>query len=278
MVFDPFTRCLLLGGSIFWLSFVFNGPSYLSPEHTIHISQAKIQQLGSRYRLLAGVDPSNEALQLLINDYVNEEIAYREAMALELEKDDTVVRRRLRQKLLFIAEGTESIDAPDQQTLHDWYLQHQSRFAAKETRTFTQKLFHKSPSSDKAWTEALQALDYLTTHPASSLVTEATLLPDTMRMATQEQASQIFGNTLAQVIFRAPKGSWQGPFESPFGVHLLFIEEIQDAYVPEFEKVAGQVESDWYYRQRLTRQQTYFEELRKGYRITVDDMTSGKGI
>lgn len=76
-----------------------------SPSRIV-VSQARIAQLSGLFQKAWQRPPTAEELKGLVDAFVKEETYYREAIALGLDQDDTVIRRRLQQKLQFISGGT----------------------------------------------------------------------------------------------------------------------------------------------------------------------------
>ena len=272
MLSEPFTRCLLLGGVIFGLSWVFDGPGYLDPDKRIHVTQQQISQIQSRYRLLAGRNPTAGELNVLINDFIDEEIAYRQAIALGLDKDDTVVRRRLRQKIMFITEDAPDLNSPSEQELIAWYRLHAEDFSVPELRSFRQRLYRRQGDKVAPIAKATEALANLNMDPAFEAKSDSTLLPEKMHLVTAQQVDQVFGTEISQAVFDAPQGDWVGPYESPYGVHLLVVDEVATSYLPPFEQIANAVRADWQQTQRAANQKSYMDKLRQEYHIIIDSV------
>src|SRR5689334_5540209 len=109
---EPLVHFFVVALVLFTANRLLHGPAQQAPGDVITISQGRVQQIADSYRLLAGRMPSRAELQALVTDFIDEEIDYREAIAMGLDADDTIVRRRMRQKLEFLAEDAEASEEP----------------------------------------------------------------------------------------------------------------------------------------------------------------------
>ena len=147
---EPLVQFIAIALVLFGANQLINGDDQQRSDKSITISQGRVQQIADSYRLLSGRLPSRAELQMLVNDFADEEIAYREALALGLDVDDTIVRRRMRQKLEFLAEDAEAIEAPTDAQLAAWLREHAAAYRLAERLSFRQVM----ASSDTHGTRA----------------------------------------------------------------------------------------------------------------------------
>src|SRR5690242_11359470 len=129
---EPLVHFLAIGTVLFAAAGLISGPKGNAPGDAITISQGQVAQIAESYRLLAGRLPSREELASLVDDYVTEEISYREAVAMGLDADDTIVRRRMRQKLEFLIEDANASEEPSEADLAAWLTSHAAEYRFPE--------------------------------------------------------------------------------------------------------------------------------------------------
>jgi hypothetical protein len=205
---------------------------------------------------------SSDELQRLIDDYVREEVLYREAVALDLGKDDYVVRRRLVQKLEFVTEGFSEASAEvDDAAIRRYFDANKGDYYVEPYVTFTHVFF----DADKRSREEARAL---AEKKLSELNRKATPFGDAPRHGdrflyhvnyverTPEYVSNHFGGPMAKAIFELEPNDlvWRGPFDSPYGVHLVLLITNEPGREPELSEIAGRVREDA--RRALIRQRT----------------------
>jgi hypothetical protein len=205
---------------------------------------------------------SDEELERLIDDYVREEVLHREALALGLAEDDYVIRRRLVQKLEFITEGfTESSVGPDPVAVERYFADHVSDYYVEPYVTFTHVFFE---TEDRPRQEAYARAD----KKLAELNRESTPFSDAPKHGdrflyhvnyverTPEYVVSHFGAAMAKAIFELEPNEfvWRGPFDSPYGVHLVLLTTNEPGRTPELSEVEGRVAEDW--RRHVIRERT----------------------
>lgn len=215
-------------------------------------------------------------MQGLIDEYVKEEILYREALKLGLDRDDTIIRRRLAQKMDFLAEDVASLREPAPGVLEAWYNQHQDQYAPPPLATFRHLFFAKDKRGSDAQVQAQAALSGLT--DKNSGEGDAFMFKSAYTEQSQDQVARVFGSKFAISLFKQTSGSWVGPVESGFGWHLVWIETLAKPPTPPFETVTQQVKSDWLSKQRSESKRTNFDALKTRYEVVVMMPASDSGI
>lgn len=220
--------------------------------------------------------PTDQQLQGMIDEYVEEEILYREALKLGLDKDDTIIRRRLAQKMDFLAEDVAALREPAPGVLEAWYNQHQDQYAPPPLATFHHLFFASDKRGSQAQTQAQAALASLS--DKNSGEGDAFMFKNAYAEQSQDQVARVFGSTFALALFKQTPGSWVGPVESGFGWHLVWIDALSKPAAPPFETVAQQVKSDWLSQQRTESKRTNFDALKARYEVVVMMPTAASGI
>jgi hypothetical protein len=264
---QPLLHFLVAGFALFVL---YGGlpPSTVNQDpQRIEITPEVVQRLAISWLARWQRPASEQQLQTLIDDYVKEEILYREALKLGLDKDDTIIRRRLAQKMDFLAEDVASLREPAPGVLEAWYNQHQEQYAPPPLATFHHVFFALDKRGADAQAQAQAALRGLT--DSNSGEGDAFMFESAYTEQSQDQVARVFGSKFAVSLFRQTPGSWVGPVESGFGWHLVWIDTLAKPPAPPFETVAQQVKSDWLSEQRSVSKRANFDALKARYEVVV---------
>lgn len=268
---EPLVHFLAFALAIFMLYGALNRSDSVTPGRIV-VSQARIEQIATLFARTWQRPPSPSELKGLIDDYVKDEVYYREALKLGLEADDTVIRRRLRQKMEFLSDAANEILNPTELELAEYLNAHAEKFAVEPAIAFRQIYFNHERRGDKTNEDAKTALEALRSDssldPAS--VGDATLLPSELSLTSKASVSQTFGPVFAEEVTRSAPGNWVGPIKSAFGSHLVRVQEIIPGRVPTLAEVRDAVQRDWASEKRRTFAERRFNELLKQYDVTFE--------
>jgi PPIC-type PPIASE domain len=269
---EPLVHFLVLGALLF-LVFKWTGGSTSPGSNRIVITQGQIENLAVGFTR-SWQRPATEAeLKGLIDDYVKEEIAVREAVAMGLDRDDVIIRRRLRQKLEFITEDTAASNPPTDAELQAWMTQHPESFRSEPQVAFRQVYLNTTRRGAAARAEAAMILTQLRaggSHIAIGQLGDSTMLPSEQPLEPLREVARSFGDDFAQQVTKLEPGMWTGPLESSFGLHLVLVEEKIPAARQELSDVRPLVEREFLAERRKTELQSLYERLSRKYSITVD--------
>lgn len=250
---------------------VFHGPEYRPSGTSIAIPQGRVNQIAESFRLLAGRMPSRAELQALVNDFIDEEIDYREAVAMGLDADDTIVRRRMRQKLEFLAEDADATEEPTDAELNAFLTAHIAHYRVPERIAFRQILASHDTRGPRAGADATAMRDKLNAGANPEELGDASMLPAVLPLTTREGVTTLFGEAFAKHLFEEGAcEDWFGPVASPLGAHDVQIVSRERARDPVFAEVRDQLRSDWIEAQRLAKREEFQARLRNRYQVTVD--------
>ena len=218
--------------------------------------------------------PGPEELRNLVAAKVREEILYREGLALGLDKEDTIVKRRLAQKVEFLSEDVSTIRDPGVKELKAWFEKNASRFALPSRVTFRHLYFSFDRRGERSRADATRALAKLAGQPADSPATVNLADPFMYQSyyadRTPEYVANVFGTKFAQALSQLkPAASWQGPIESGFGWHLVWVDSLTSGRVPDFEEVEQEVKNEWVAEQRAEARRKAFETMKTRYEIIL---------
>jgi peptidyl-prolyl cis-trans isomerase C len=216
--------------------------------------------------------PTPDEMRGLVDSKIREEILYREAMALGLEKGDTIVKRRLAQKMEFLADDISSLREPQIDELKAWFEKNQERFALPTLVSFHHVYFSPDRRGAHAREDAMGGLQRLAAGSSNDLDTSRQLadpfmFQDYYGERSLDQVANIFGAEFAKFLFALKPGSWQGPIESGLGWHLVLIDLIAPGRVPPFDEIAPEVKAQWTDQQRVELRNRTFELMKARYQI-----------
>jgi peptidyl-prolyl cis-trans isomerase C len=241
--------------------------------YRIQVSAPEIQRLREVWIRQWGRAPDSRQMQNLIDDYVREEVMYREALASGLDKDDTIVRRRLVEKMEFLSQELASTP-PSEKALQEYFEGNREKFQVPAEIAFSHIYFSSSKRSSTAEGDASRALARLSSERIStaqfSSIGDPFMLQNEYPLQTQQQIKELFGDEFAGKLFQLEPGAWAGPLRSGYGFHLVRILQKLPSRVPELAEVRGQVLTDFKNRRLQTASEAFYSQLRRRYEVGVD--------
>ena len=217
--------------------------------------------------------PTERELKGLIDDYVREEIAVREAMAAGLDRDDTVIRRRLRQKLEFIAEDTIDATPATDAELEAWLDAHPDRFRTEPEVSLRQVYVSVDRRGESARADAEALLARLrAAGPDAAIDTlgDRLMLPQELERVSRSDVERLFGERFADAVLEVEPGRWAGPIESGYGLHLVLVRDRVDGRLPSLDEVRPIVEREFMNDRRTRELDAMYDRLLERYRVTVE--------
>jgi len=271
---EPLVHFIVLGGALFVVSGApSRDPAPNSAANRIELTLDDLQQLQIGFAAKWQRAPTPQELVALVEGRVREEILYREALALGLDRNDTIVKRRMAQKMEFFAEDVSALREPTPEELRAWYGQHSERFGLPARVTFRHLYFSPDRRGGRAREDAERALVKLAGKPESrpdaAGVADPFMFQDWYGDRTAEQLAREFGPDFARAIFGLAPGSWQGPIESGHGPHLVFVDSLTPGREPAFEEVELAVADAWRAEQRADSLRKAYEEMRAKYEVVL---------
>lgn len=263
---EPLLHFLIAGGLLFAAYALLNPESTDKPQ-TVRISVAEVNWLKETWTRQWQRPPTAEELRGLVTDYLKEALLAREAVEMGLDENDTIIRRRLAQKMAFLVQDAARIFEPEEAELRRYYDASRSHYQTPALVSFTQ-LFFKSES------EAKQGLAQLATRSPDELGDPSMLERDHDQADVQAVTSQ-FGDAFSREVFGLETGQWHGPVASTYGHHLVRINSRQAAQPLPYEAAREQVLENWQREQQTRSSQRFFAELLTKYDVVVDDSVKG---
>jgi len=275
LVREPLLHFLLIGFALFLAYNALRPAENKFGSNQIVLTPADFEQLAVTWLAQGRPPPTAAQMQSLVELKIREEVLSREAVALGIDKGDTIVKRRLAQKMEFLIEGGAIDSDPSADTLRAWFKDNAQRFVLPGRVSFRHLYFSPDRRGENARDAAARALDQLAGKPADW--TEAEALADTFMDRdyygdrSADDLGKLFGLSFAQAVADLQPGAWQGPVESGYGWHLVFVETASPARVPAFEEVEPDVKSEWIDDQRVIAKAKAYETMRARYQILLPE-------
>ena len=268
---EPLFQFLVLGAALFGLFHLVDRKKAETPERIV-ISSARIANLADGFARTWQRPPGKEELQGLVDDYIRDEVFYREGRAAGLDRDDVIIRRRVRQKMEFSAEDA-SVPEPSEAQLAAYLEANPERFRAEDHLTFHQVFLSTTRRAATIDRDSKHVADVLA-HADAAVDTTALgdpfLLGEEFHAVSPNEVASVFGDGFAKRISTIEPGRWQGPIPSSFGQHFVYISERLQGGLPPLDAVRPAVRREWSNARRLEAEQKLYGSLREHYEIVVE--------
>ncbi len=268
---EPLLQFLALGAILFALYGLVDKQRAEPPEKIV-VSASRIPNLADGFARTWQRPPSTEELQGLIEDYIRDEVYYRAGRAAGLDRDDVIIRRRVRQKMEFLAEDISAPDPTDEQ-LAAFLAANPEHFRTDDRLTFQQLYLspaRRGDTIDRDLEQVRVALSRADIATAGQGLGDPFLLGEEFRAVSLHDTATIFGDSFARQAFAAEQGRWQGPIASTYGKHFIFIRERTKGSLPPLDAIRPAVVRQWADARRSEAEQKLYRTLRDRYEITVE--------
>lgn len=267
---EPLLHFLLIGILLFpvfhWFGDVRAGDRIL-------VTRERIDAMAEAFARTWQRAPTSQELEGLVDDYVRDVMAAREARAMGLDQDDVVIRRRLRQKLEFLAEDSVTASPPTEHQLQDWLDAHPDPFRTDPEYAFRQVFLDPLKRGDALEKDAarlLQRLQALGGDANIRNVGDSLMVPRDIERMKVGEIARVFGDRFAQQVIRLQPGSWSGPIRSEFGAHLVYLYDRRTGAVPPLGEIRPQVEREYLAARRREALDDLYRSLRQRYPVVIE--------
>jgi peptidyl-prolyl cis-trans isomerase C len=237
----------------------------------IVISAQQVELLASLWEKQWRRPPMPEELDGLVQSYIREEVLYREALALGLDRDDQVVRRRLAQKIEFLAQDLATAGEPGEAELRVFYEEHPEIFEEPARITFSHIYINTDKHGAESVAVAERYLAELESGADPSQVGDRFMLQSEYLRKSPDEVARHFGRQFAEEVFVIEPGAWSGPVQSGYGLHLVFVEGVQEAFQPPLEEIRQAVRDEFMSYRRREVDGLFYNKLREGYEIVIEE-------
>ena len=236
----------------------------------IVITQGVVDDLVTQHVAARGREPSSTELNHLIESYVRDEILYREGVQLGLERDDLVVKRRVRQKIEMIAEEDASTGTPTDADLFAYLTANPARFVQPAILTFEQVFIGASTSGPGVVQAVALTREALRNGADPEELGQPTLLPHRMTRTPADLVARDFGAAFAAALEKVPVGEWMGPIDSSFGAHYVRVSDRTPAAAPQLAAVRDHVVREWENDRRQRARNDAYAKMRGEYQVSIE--------
>ncbi len=265
---EPLVHFLFFGAVLFLIFGFTNQAGTTNSDRRVVVSAGRIEQLATVFGKTWQRPPTSKELQGLIDDFVLEEVYYRQAVAMGIDRDDTIIRRRLRQKLEFLTDDVSSLVEPGDEELAAYLADNQEKFRASTTYTFRQVYFNPEKHGDSTETHLAGQLELLQSGKMHG--GDASLLPESFDQGTRQVIDGTFGKGFSEELDKLTIGDWQGPVRSGLGIHLVQLESRTEGRLPNLAEIRSVVQREWSNDKRIAGRRKMNERLLGEYEVTIE--------
>lgn len=273
---EPLLHFFLLGAGLFALVSATRDVGRERSDHIV-VTAGQVERLTAAWEQTWRRSPTPQELDALIEDHIDEEVLYREALALDLDKNDIIIRRRLRQKMEFVAQDLAPPEEPPDEALLARLQSYPDDYRLPARFSFVHVYFSPDRRGASTGTDAAAVLARLTgADPVDSeSLGDPLPLPQAFSDVDAREIDRLLGQGFAAQLEAADVGAWSGPLTSGYGLHLVWIDAHTPARSPELGEVRDRLRQDWLAEARDKRQRTFINALRSRYEISVERPEQG---
>jgi len=282
---EPLLHFILVGAALFLIFYItVDRSNFNQSKDIIVISTSDIDRLSYLFEKTWSRQPNDSELRGIVDGYLEEEVLYREAIMLGLDKDDTVVRRRMRQKMEFFVNDLTEQTEPTEKQLKEYLVKNKDKYRTESRLSFKQIFFKPDKDSEDISNRIINIKDNLNQQSKSSKYTknigDATMLPVELEKTSISEIDSQFGRRFSDKLSELDQNRWEGPIESAYGFHLIFLEEKTEGYDPGLSEIHSEVERDWKYSLQKELEQEYFRKKLDQYQVQIKwpDKTSNESM
>jgi hypothetical protein len=271
---EPLLHFLLIGALLFAIySWMNRGRMGIEPSKQIAVSLDDLRVMEAYFESQWHRPPTAAEFQAMVEDKIREEVLYREGLAMGLDKDDTIVKRRMAQKVQFLAEDVAAAHEPSTAELKAWFDKNTQKFALPGRYSFRHIYFSPDKRGKTAQADAAEALTKVSGQPEDSKVAASLgdnfMFQDYYGDRAPSAIAKEFGPQFAVSLEKLKPGSWQGPVESGYGWHLVFVDTVIPGRIPAFEEMEPDVKTAWLGEQKSTAWQKAYADMRAKYTVLL---------
>ena len=276
LITEPLIQFLMIGACIYGAYALFGTPEEDFRDTTVHVDSARINAFISEWESRWNRPPTREEIDGLIQSYIKEDVLYRQAVAMGLNEDDPITRRRMAQKLEFLTSDLAMMVQPGEGVLEQYFEDNSEAYQTPDLMTFSQVFFDPDSREDSTLDDAAEALIKLQVAGVpteeSMQVGDGFMLQSDFVSVTAQEAARQMGTDFVEAVVQLEPGSWHGPVLSGYGVHLVYVYNFEKSPPPVFEDVQAAVLENWQFEQREQFNEDFLENLKSRYEIVIDEI------
>jgi len=277
---EPLLHFLVIGAVLFALFYQVADPEAVS-DNRIVISEVDMDRMITLFERRWQRLPSQGEVNGLVEAEIREEILYREALAMGLNEDDTIVRRRMAQKMEFLFNDLADAAEPAEEELQQFLRENPARFMESRRTSLIHVYLSADKRGENAETDGQRLLATLSAGPDSldpAAVGDPFMLGYSFENQSDHQLARLFGADFAQALVSVEIGSWRGPIASGYGLHLVFVRERTEPRLPRLAEIRDTVRYELLAARRREADQAFYKTLRDRYTVVVDSPQAGQRV
>jgi hypothetical protein len=271
LLHEPLVHFLVLGAGLFALFALVGRPAGERRERIV-VTPGQIESLAGTFARTWQRPPTPLELDALIEDHVRDQVYAREAAALGLDRDDVVVRRRLRQKMEFLTEEAADAAPPTDEQLAAFLAAHPDAYRVEPRLAFRQVYLSHDRRGDAVDADARAALAKLDAQGPDADISrlgDPLILPQDVALSPRSEIARLFGEPFADRLLEAEPGRWVGPIESGYGSHVVYVQRRETGRTPRLAEVHDAVARDWELARRKETLEAAYRKLRERYDVQI---------
>ena len=266
---EPLLHFILLGFIFFGLYNVVNKQS--DSDSVILIDDFDMKNIIASWEMQWQRLPTDEELKSLIWQNIKQEIFYQEALKMNLDHNDEIIKRRLAQKMQFLSNDLATMSEPTEEDLKEYYKEHAQKYLLPYSYSLYQIIFSPDKRNDPK-SDANDLLGKIRNVDPDQISNrgDAMPFPFYFKQTDADELKRQLGNKFSDALENLPLEQWAGPVVSGFGYHLVYITDRKKPQIPDFESLKDELKRDFEYDKQQKMDQMIFEELKKQYQIEYD--------
>ena len=277
---EPLLQFLIIGGAIYGAYAMFAAPEDDYRDNMILVDSNRIDAMISEWEARWNRPPTRQEIDGLIQAYIKEDVLYRQAVAMGLNEDDPITRRRMAQKLEFLTSDLARLQEPQEGELEQFFNDNQDEYRDPDRISFTQLYFDPDARGDATLIDAERVLKQVSAagEPTEDMaeLSDRFMLQNYFASASELDVRRQMGSGFAEAVMKLEPGQWHGPVLSGFGVHLVYVYDLQKAPPPEFGTVQARVLEDWQAKKREEFNAEFLKSLKERYEIVVEELPTDR--
>ena len=272
---EPLVHFLLIGAALFVVFGLIDNTAGPQSDRIV-ITPGQIKSLKANFTRTWQRPPTEQELQGIIDSFIREEILYREALALGLDRDDNIIRRRLKQKLEFMGDDLAEVATPSDDELRQFLQNHSDRFRQEPQVAFRHIFLDIDKRGNGALAEADRLLAELADKNDPDTLGDTLMLPMSFDLTPVSQISRLFGKSFGQELLSVEPGKWAGPIRSGYGIHLILVNDRIDEKLPVLDEIRDVVEREWVADRKKELKENIYNKLRDKYTVVFEQPANEK--
>ena len=269
---EPLLHFLVIGAVLFLVFAQMNGTATKN-NNDIIITKSDLDLLAYKWLKSAGRPPTELEREQQLKRYIREQVLYREAVAMGLDKNDVIVRQRLAKKMEYLFNDLSFVPEPTEAELVSFLDEHAKKFTRPAEITFSQIFFDPNLRDQNINNDAEELLAQLkenTKEVDTINLGDRSLLPYTVSNEREKQLASMFGEAFAKQAFLLPVNSWQGPIDSEYGAHLIYINSRIEAKLPPLAEIRERITREWRSAKQKAANELFYKSLHQRYKVVID--------